>query len=383
MKSIRTAFALIAIVLLAQAVPLLAAPADLDTTFSGTGKVTTAIGSGEDTALNVAVQFDGKILVAGKTHNGSNYDFALVRYNANGSLDTTFNLTGRVTTAIGSGDDVAKRVAVQSDGKILLAGDYYDGSNYHLAVVRYNSDGSLDTTFNDTGKATTSISTTNDSCYGLALQGNGKIVVAGSAVIAGSVDFAVVRYNADGSLDTTFNGTGKVTTPVGSSSDYATDVVLQSDGKIVLTGVAFNGSNDDIALARYNANGSLDTTFNGTGKVITTLGASTHEEGECVAMQNDGKILVGGWYYGAGNNDFALVRYNANGSLDTTFNGTGKVTTAVGTGNDYCQGLAVQTDGKILLAGYAAVSGSSDVAVVRYNTDGSLEIGRASCRERV
>ncbi len=372
-KTIRSLFtSILAAAFLSHAPSLHAGPADLDTTFNGTGKVITQVGTNAY-GKGVAVQADGKVLVAGYSSNGTNNDFALVRYNPDGTLDTTFNGTGKVTTAIGAGDDFGRRVAVQADGKILVAGDYVLGSQSHFALVRYNSDGSLDTTFNTTGKLTTTVGTADDFCYGLALQGDGKILAAGSAVLGGKTDFALVRYNTDGSLDTTFNGTGKVIVAVGPSSEAGNDVAVQGDGKIVVAGYVFTGTMNDFGLARFNADGSLDATFNGTGKVTTAIGAS-NGTGQNVAVQGDGRILVSGFCSNGTNYDFALARYNSNGTLDTTFNGTGKATTAIGASDEFCWGMAVQADGKIILAGEANLSGNSDFAVARYNPDGSLDV---------
>ena len=288
---------------------------DLDISFDGDGKVTTAVGSGNDYAYSVAIQSDGKIVVAGESGNSpGNRDFALTRYNANGSLDISFDGDGKVTTDFGSRfDDVAYSVAIQSDGKIVVAG------------------------------------------YSLNSGGNW--------------DFALTRYNANGSLDISFDGDGKVTTDFGGALDRAVSVAIQSDGKIVAAGYSDNGSNRDFALTRYNSNGSLDTTFDGDGKVTTDFGSI--DTALSVAIQSDGKIVVAGY---SGNTpfnwDFALTRYNSNGSLDTTFDGDGKVTTAIGISSDYAFSVAIQSDGKIVAAGYSDNGSSNrDFALTRYNVD--------------
>jgi len=157
---------------------VLAADGDLDTSFDSDGKVTTNFG-GSDAAYAVAVQPDGKIVVGGYPHNGSNYDFGVARYNSNGSLDTTFHSDGIVTTPIGSGNDLGYGIAIQSDGKIVVAGLSHNGSNYDFAVVRYNTDGTLDTTFHSDGIVTTPIGSGDDGGCGIAIQSDGKIVVAG------------------------------------------------------------------------------------------------------------------------------------------------------------------------------------------------------------
>ncbi|AUB34548.1 Ca2+-binding protein, RTX toxin-related [Nostoc flagelliforme CCNUN1] len=334
-----------------------------DKSFDGDGKVTTDLGFiAIDIGRSIAVQNDGKIIVAGD----SNGDFALVRYNTNGSLDNSFNGNGKVTTNITStlalplSTDIGYSVAVQSDGKIIVAGV----SNGDFALVRYNTNGSLDNSFNGNGKVTTNITSTlalplsTDSGYSVAVQSDGKIIVAGVS----NGDFALVRYDTNGSLDTTFSGDGKVTTNI-SLIDTARSVTLQSDGKIIVAGT----DGTDFALVRYNSDGSLDTTFSGDGKVTTDLRLIAVDIGYSVTLQTDGKIIVAG----TDNTDFALVRYNSDGSLDTTFGGgDGKVTTDLGLiAVDIGYSVTLQTDGKIIVAG----TNNTDFALVRYNSDGSLD----------
>ena len=337
----------------------------LDTTFNGTGIATTDFGRyyTDDGGYSVVVQSDGKIVVAGGTQiNRDSYGFAAVRYNANGSLDTSFNGTGIVTTSFGTLGTAAagNSVALQSDGKIVVAG-YLAPNNFvplaNLEVVRYNINGSLDTSFNGTGTLGVSIAGDWQAAYGVVLQTDGKIVVAGQCRIAGKYKFGLSRVNPNGTLDTTFNGTGMLTTSIGNGDDRGNSVALQADGKIVVAGSSYNGSNDDFALVRYNSDGSLDTSFNGTGKVTTDFGGN--EAGRSLVIQNDGKIVV------TGGNYTALARYNTDGSLDTSFNGTGKVTSPAGSGFTGGYGVALQSDGKIVVAGNSSDSGSS-FAVARF-----------------
>jgi uncharacterized delta-60 repeat protein len=343
----------------------------LDTTFNGTGKVTTEFGPSWDGAAALVRQPDGKLVAAGVSDNGSNDDFALARYNPNGSLDTTFNGTGKVTTSIGSGDDRGLGVALQPDGKLVVAGRSNNGSNDDFALVRYKPDGSLDTSFNGTGKVTTPIGVEDDSVNTVALQPDGKIVAAGDARINGQYTIALARYNPDGSLDTSFNGTGKVTTAIGSSS-AAHAVVLQPNGKLVIAGVGTNATQFVFALARYNPNGSLDTSFNGTGKVTTPVGST--DVAEDLVLQPDGKLAVTGFTYVGSRRFFALARYNPNGSLDTGFNGTGKVTTAVGS-DDQAYGLVLQPDGKLVAAGIGWNGSQSVFGLVRFSGS-ALTVGK-------
>jgi uncharacterized delta-60 repeat protein len=336
----------------------------LDTSFNGTGKVTTAIGPSWDVAYALVRQPDGKLVAAGTANNGSNFDFALARYNPNGALDTSFNGTGKVTTPIGSGNDEAMALVLQPDGKLVVAGRSDNGSQHVFALARYNPNGSLDTTFNGTGKVTTAIGSAEDEAYGLALQPDGKLVVAGHSRTPSQTLFAVARYNPNGSLDTSFNGTGKVTTAMGAYGSV-NELALQPDGKLLAAGAGDNGSHLAFALARYNPNGSLDTSFNGTGKVMTAIG-SDQDDAIALAQQPDGKVLAAGYSYVGSTRVFALARYNANGSLDTGFSGAGKVTTAIGSSDDEAYAVALQPDGKLVAAGNSYNGSQQVFALVRY-----------------
>jgi uncharacterized delta-60 repeat protein len=357
--------------------PALAEPGDLDPTFGTGGKVTTSIGSSNDRVGGLAVQSDGKLLVAGGSFNGSDYDFALARYLTNGILDTSFGNLGMVTTPIGSAQDFGRSVAVQSDGKIVVAGDSYNGTNSDFALVRYLADGSLDSSFGSGGKVTTSFGgTSGEAGRSVAVQGDGKIVVAGYSD-NGTVkyDFALVRYQANGTLDTTFGAGGKVTASIGSGDDQGYSVALQRDGKIVVAGDSYNGSNRDFALVRYLSDGSLDTTFGTGGKVITPVGIYD-DSGQSVAVQSDGRIVLAGSSSNGSidDSDFALVCYRSDGSLDTTFGAGGKVTTDIGSGSDDSgHSVALQSDGKIVVAGSSYNGNNYDFALVRYQANGTLD----------
>jgi uncharacterized delta-60 repeat protein len=364
----------VASVVLALAALVFAAPGDLDTTFGAGGKVTTDFGS-NDLGQAVAIQPDGQIVVAGSTTGSSSQQFALARYNSDGSLDPAFGGTGKVTTQIDPSPQTGARafaVAVQPDSKIVAAG-YSTRSGLHSAFARYNSDGTLDTSFNANGRII--ITNFDRDGYGiirsLAVQSDGKIVGAGYNGGAFTHDFVIVRLNPNGSLDPAFGGAGGVVTSISSTNNEAYAVALQSDGKIVAAGYSNNGSNDDFAVVRYNTDGSLDTTFGGTGKVTTPIG-SDYDDAYAIAIQPDGKIVVAGASV-MSSNDFALVRYNPDGSLDTTFNGTGKVITPIGDGNDVAQAVAIQPDGKIVAAGYSSNGANDDFVLARYNPDGSLD----------
>jgi uncharacterized delta-60 repeat protein/LPXTG-motif cell wall-anchored protein len=346
----------------------------LDTTFDTDGKVTTNFAHEDDYLTSMALHTDGKIIFAGGSYINGSDDFAVVRYNPSGSLDTTFDTDGKVTTNIGirSSIDQAKSVALQSDGKIIIAGRTRPSGTEDFVVVRYNASGSLDTTFDTDGKVTTDIgSNTDDEAYSVAVQPDGKIIVAGISS-DNDDDFAVVRYNPNGSLDTTFDTDGKVTTNFGNNfQDQAYSIALQTDGKIIVAGVSLNVDRD-FAIVRYNTNGSLDTTFDTDGKVTTDFGSGANDDARSVTVQSDGKIIVAGFSF-VNDNDFVIARYNTNGSLDTTFDTDGKVTTDFGSGaNDDARSVTVQSDGKIIVAGDSS-SGNAQLAVARYNTNGSLD----------
>jgi uncharacterized delta-60 repeat protein len=353
----------------------------LDTSFGVDGKVTTDFGSSYDFGLSIAIQSNGKIVVAGwSTQPATGDDVAIARYNTDGTLDMSFGVDGKVTTDFASPYDYANSVAIQGDGKIVVAGESQQpGTGRDFALARYNSDGSLDITFGSGGKVTTDIGVPcPDYAEDLAIstQADGKMVVVGYSVQPGSgADFALARYNSDGTLDISFDGDGKVTTDFGYYSDCAYSVAVQGDGKIVVAGESERpGTGWDFALARYNSDGSLDTTFGSGGKVTIDFG-SLHDYGYRVALQTDGKIVVAGSSYRSGNDSaFALARCNSDGSLDASFGTSGKVISDFGSGSDLANSVVIQADGKIVVAGYTPQPGTgADFALVRYNSDGSLD----------
>ena len=326
---------------------------------------------------SVAAQRDGKIIVAGYAEVGGVDQFVLVRYNSDGSLDTTLKGSGKLTTAVGK-DCHGKGVALQGDGKIVVAGySFKAGGGQCFTVLRYTADGSLDTSFADSGKVTTNVGTKYASAESVTIQSDGKIVVAGDSFNAsGNNDFAVVRFNANGTLDMSFNETGKATADFG-AHDYGRSVAVHGDGRIVVTGYTTKSyeSKKECALACFKANGSLDTTFNGTGEVTTNFGGDGNAEGRSVAVQTDGKIVVIGYATAGNTEEFALARYNADGTLDTSFGDSGQVMTDVGISGSNATGVALQKDGKIVVVGYAVNNSGTnyDFACVRYNTDGKVD----------
>jgi uncharacterized delta-60 repeat protein len=345
----------------------------LDPTFGAGGRVTTFFGgdglNGDD-AYSIAVQTNGKLVVAGITTNlDDTTDFALARYNSNGTLDATFGTGGKVKTTFADFDGV-RALAVQSDGKIIAAGYTLVNFSPDFALARYNSNGTLDTTFGVGGKVITQFGGPAQA-FSVAVQSDGKIVAAGFAhLVNGDFDFALTRYNSNGTLDTTFGTGGKKTTAFGVPSvAQGNAVTIQRDGKIVVGGLTIVNNIANFALARYNTNGTLDTTFGTGGKAVTDFGAD--DRAFSIALQADGKIVAAGMT-GA---NFALARYNTNGTLDGTFGTGGKVTTDLAGLNDIALGVAVRSDAKIVAVGRAFVSGRPAFAVARYNSNGTLDPG--------
>jgi uncharacterized delta-60 repeat protein len=321
----------------------------------------------------VAIQPDGKVVVAGS----SDGDFALARYEPDGSLDQGFGNEGRVLTDLG-GAERAQAVAIQPDGAIVVAGDTLVETgdyprNQDFAIARYVRDGSLDPSFSGNGVQVTDIDT-YDQANAVDLQDDGGIVVAGnsSGPDPYDEDFALARYRPDGSLDPGFGAAGVALTDFG-RGDRAWAVRLQPDGKIVAAGDSSNPRLSDFALARYGAAGALDPSFGGgDGKLTTEFDPpggcceNAYAEAHGLALQPDAKIVVAGY----ANGKFALARYGADGAPDPGFGTGGKLTHDVGA-LSFAAGVALQSDGKIVAAGtrYPAPGDSGDFVVARY--DGS------------
>jgi uncharacterized delta-60 repeat protein len=413
----------------------LAASGDLDPTFGNLGIVKTQTGY-SDRADAVAVQADGKILIAGSHYNGWEH-LMLARYNSDGSLDQSF-----ATGGIGVYDEVYFQytsrftsVHIQSDGKIVASGyaRFYPSQcdNYWFITVRFNSDGTIDSSFGG-GYILTSFITDPNSygcfldsyAYGSAIQPDGKIVLAGTTLNASSqYKFAAARLNPDGSIDTSFASSGKGVFSIGSGDDIAYSVAVEPrSGKLALAGSSYGGStsydlgiakltygggpdlsfgsfgtvrtniggNDSalavaclgtsvvaagivgtstrrFVLAKYSSNGSLDPSF-GLGGIAQTSISTYYDQANAVAIQADGRIVAAGQSQSAYSapSDLALVRYNSNGTPDTTFSGDGKQTTDLNGLNDYGRAIALQADGKIVVAGYSSDGNDKDISLARY-----------------
>lgn len=358
------------------------AAGSLDSLFGTGGKVVTDLG-GFDEVHALVVQNDGKIIAAGTT----GFAFGLARYNPDGSLDQDFGDGGKVTTDIYATPffERVNAVALQPDAKIVVAGFAGGGGtiNSDFALARYNPDGSLDKGFGDRGKLTTQFQSFNstESAFALAIQPDGRIIAGGTCSQIFVLDqvFGVARYNIDGSLDATFGNGGKVTLTFVDPSDFSEVIralAVQPDGKIVAAGFVSN----DFGMARFNSDGSLDASFGVGGKVRTDFGpgiGGRTDEALAIALQSDGHILLAGRsIQGVGDEDLALARYDSSGMLDAGFGVGGKVIadffpTGSGLLGDGLNSIIFQSDGKIIAGGLSDARTRSDFGMIRYNQDGT------------
>jgi uncharacterized delta-60 repeat protein len=372
-----------------------AADGDLDRTFgfcSATpnfcGKVMTDFDHSTDIANAVAVQADGKLVVVGTTYINNDFsgeDFAVARYNPNGTLDRTFGVGGKVQTDFPGLAAVASSVVIQPDGKIVVAGGAFPLFTFlgDFKVVRYNPDGSLDNSFGAGGIVTTTFPGQGSYAFAVALQPDGKIVAAGTDFVNFSpednsdTDFALARYNSDGTPDTTFGGDGQVTTDFDGFNDDAFSILLQPDGKLVAVGSAKNPKNFyDFAAARYMGNGTIDTTFGTAGKVRTDFGDHNFDQARSAVLQPDGKIVAAGFAISQNGlvQNFAIARYTSSGMLDTAFGAGGLMQIDFGSCCQSANKVLLQSNGKIVAVGYANTEASdSDFLLARLTSSGSLD----------
>lgn len=342
----------------------------LDPTFGNAGVTVTPVGSADDFGRALAVQDDDRIVVAGTCNTGTD-DFCAARYLLDGTLDPSFGGgTGKVTTAIRTGTDQASAVAVDGDGNIVVAGFSRLNSKDEIAIARYLPSGSPDTSFDGDGKLTTAIGALEDHARAVAIDGNGRIVVAGYTLTASNRDLALARYLPTGALDTSFSGDGKVSLPIGTGDDEAAAIAIQSDGKIVVAGYAADGSQHDVLVARFLDNGNLDPSFASTGSVRVPVGSNSF--GNAVALQSNGKILAAGYARVGTVFHFAVVRVDALGVPDPQLDGDGTLTTAIGS-TSQASAIAVDATGRFVVAGFARISGNDDMALVRYDGAGALD----------
>ena len=353
---------------------LAADPGDLDTAFGTNGMVLTDLGSGDanptDIFYDMAIQDDGKIVAVGKTKGQTNiYDFALARYTSAGVLDPAFDSDGIVVSVDDHGNwNQLFGVVIQASGKIVAGGS----AGGDFAMARYTTAGALDTAFGTDGYVYTSVSSGSDNGATLALQSSGKIIQAGYADYNGPHNFAVARFSSDGVIDTSFGTDGVVLTDCGYSlPDYPgmNGMIIQpSDDRIIVAGTTVN----DVCIARYTANGALDTSFGTNG--IALLDKAENLTIDAVALDANEKIVVAGQ---ASGDLFTVLRFGSDGVIDSSFGTSGVTSVDIGAGLDMAHDIAIQPDGKIILAGYSVASSDDGTpsawTLMRFTSAGVLD----------
>ena len=348
----------------------------LDQSFGEGGVALTAIGANGH-ASAIAIQPDGQIVVVGySVTNETTGGITLVRYKSDGTLDRAFGKKGIAVPPVGNRFGSASAIAIQLDGKIIIGGGINIGGFDDFAIACYNPDGTPDQFFGNGGLVTTAIDKAGDRASAIAIQPDGKIIAVGLGKGDEKNHFALARYHPNGTLDPTFGKQGVVKKSFGKGDSFARALVIQPDGKIVAIG---DSSTDPaeryqytpvFSLTRFNQNGSIDQGFGTDGEVTTSIGSST-SLASSAAVQSDGKIVVAGSAIKAivdhGRvHRIIVARYTSDGVLDETFGTGGSATTEVGLGTDTANAIAIQSDGKILTAGISRNGTHSDLAIIRY-----------------
>ena len=347
-------------------IPAFAAPGDLDTTFSGDGKVVVDPTTGIDTPTAMALQPDGKVVVVGDA-GGS---MGALRLTSGGAVDNSFSGDGFQRITFGNDGSQANAVAIQPDGKIVLAGSVNPGS---VGLVRLLATGMLDTSFGTGGTARFTF-LSSSTAYGLVVLPDGKLVIAGIASSFNN-DFLLARFNADGTIDPSFGTNGSVTVNSGDLNDFAYALARQSDGKLVIAGTS---GFDTFTIARFTEGGAPDGTF-GTGGFVDTEVGPDGSVAHALAIQPDGKLVAVGYACvssatGCSFDDhgFAISRYLSNGNQDSTFSGDGEAVFELGEGGAEAHGVAIQPDGRIVLVGESIVT-ELRLTLLRLTTAGAKD----------
>lgn len=392
----------------------------LDNSFSGDGLVITPVSGGENLIFDLALQSNGKIIAVGVDDFATDNDFAIARYLADGTLDTGFNSVGIYGVDFNSNNDDARATAIQSDGKILVAGyTTPGGGDFDFAILRLTTSGALDTDYGAGGSVVTDIAGSDDLIYDIAVDSQDRLIVVGRTQTGSNVDAVVARYTSNGVLDTSFGTSGFTRINSGSNNEYGRSVLIDSSGNIWVGGYKTGTSNLQPAIWKLNSSGTyqsewtaatgdgdsriqgmtftqdgsiaaagdsvsgsdvvftawkLDTSSNslvagfGTSGTVQQAVGSGNAYALSIASQRDGKLVIGGQAVGNSNEDFAIIRLNLNnGTLDTSFDSDGILITPIGSSEDLINSIKVQTDGWIVAGGYADDNSSNrDFAIARF-----------------
>jgi len=345
----------------------------LDPSFGAGGLVVTDLGADDEVVRGLALLPDGRLVAAGV----SGGDIVLVRYQADGTPDPSFGTGGVVTTDVAGGSDSAHALQRTAGGKLLVAGSAFTGLFTDLALLRYEAGGARDTGFGSGGVATVAVGFDAAVARALAIQGDGRLLVAGSADFFTQGDeVALARFTAAGALDATFDGDGILTPSLTNGDDAAHAVALQADGRIVVAGHMASGGAGHIAVLRRLVGGGLDPSFDLDGLGLYPLGSASAARG--LLAQGDGRLLLAGWRVSGGQSDVALMRLDADGAPDPGFGAGGVVVAPVGAGDD--AGEALAADGaRLVVAGRSSNGSDDDFAVLRFVGsdcgDASLDLG--------
>lgn len=354
----------------------------LDSSFGTNGKVIVGFPALLNDAYALLIQSDGKIVVGGRT-KGDTWDFALARYNSNGTIDSTFGSGGLVTTDFNSSDDGLYALGVQSDGKIVAGGytQTASPSQTKFALARYTTSGAPDSAFGTGGLVTTAIGVTRAEIKALAVQADGKILAAGFAKMGRGNELALARYDSAGLPDPQFNTTGMVTKSIG-SDDAAQAVAVLNNGKILAAGYSLVSSGYDFALIRFTSTGSVDTSFGtqGSGYVTTNFLAlsSSHRLGSSdkaysMGIAGDDHVVLAGQVKSDSGYLIGLAAYDSNGAALGSFNSVGTQTISFTGAQAYGQKMVLDPTGLAIIAGYMASNTVTDIALTKVRSDGTLD----------
>ncbi|MCB0417201.1 MAG: hypothetical protein H6617_11800 [Bdellovibrionaceae bacterium] len=340
----------------------------LDTAFGGgDGKLTQSVGSGDDSIFAILLLSDGSFFVAGSTTvSTGNTDFVLARFFSDGTLDTNFGSSGFATRDFGlaSAADMALALLTDGNGRLIVVGQADDGTQKDFAVARYETTGSPDTTFDSDGFATYAVTTGDDTARAVTLDDVGRVLVAGQT----EADVAILRLKSNGALDTGFDTDGMRVVSITSGTDVATSLKVRSGGEILAGGVARQGSTSDAMLIQFHTDGSTDLEFGTNGTAVYSLSTSTSraDAANALVLAVGDKPLFAGKTNNGSDFDWLLARTRFSGSEDFTFDTDGFFSLDFAGGLDEAHAIALQNDGKILVAGEAHNGSNADFALIRY-----------------